>query len=420
MQSRTSAEETLAKCCVDHIEHDENGRLKSTGDSGIMISPFSEFRIDSLEASLGDFIEFQACALVEHSKETFWLSADATPKCGLEALAQRIFRFHTRMASVDPRNSGAEWWVQVKPAEYSSGNRTATAIDVHYDKDEEVAERYFLGVYPQISTVTYVTKTPHPSAQRSALAPTLVLENTMAKAIGSKIPQAFLSRPMRGKHIAFDGRYLHGVPSHPALRAVWDQKDIESSKTAAESPSFVPTSRVTFLVNIWLGHRPAGVNPLSDEIISALQLIAETKWPSSIEKSAESQVCASHISVEDYKEIDIRVVANTESFKIVSAPYGHELERGSIPFKRSQGRFLRLPFVSEDATWGKDDGSRDLVVKMWMPHSLRASTDTVELRYIEIKNRHKSGNNHVKLSQPPMLCLAYDSSSDSGDEFEDI
>ena len=400
VQSRTSAEETLAKCCVDWIEHDDDGRLKSTAESGLIINSFSEFRIDSLKTRLGDIIEAQACTLVEHSKETFWLGADADPKCELEALAQRIFRFHTRTANADHRTSGAEWWVQVKSAEYSKENRTATAIDVHYDKDELIAEKYYIGIYPQISTVTYVTSAPHDTVSRSTLAPTLVLENTMAKPIGSKLTRAFVSRPVRGKHITFDGRYLHGVPSHPALRSIWDQKDGKASESTTESSDSISSRRVTFLVNIWLGHHPAGVNPLSDEIISTLPLNAEIKAQNDIVISAESPARFSYLPIEEYKELHIQAAAAMESFKIVNAPFGSELEPGSIPFKRSQGRYVRLPFVSEDATWGKADDSNDLVVKMWMPHSLRASTDTVELCYIEVKNKQKSGSKHVKLHHP--------------------
>ncbi len=42
----------------------------------------------------------------------------------------------------DDGGSGAEWWVQVKP--YGSTN---APVDLHYDKDEELASSFDLGPY---------------------------------------------------------------------------------------------------------------------------------------------------------------------------------------------------------------------------------------------------------------------------------
>ena len=51
----------------------------------------------------------------------------------------------------------------------------------------------------------------------------------------------YVSHPVEGKHLAFDGRLLHGVPD-PDPTGRCD-----------------PGERLSLLVNIWLGHRPAGV-----------------------------------------------------------------------------------------------------------------------------------------------------------------
>ena len=112
-------------------------------------------------------------ALVAKSKETFWLGADAPSRCGLEELAAAIYSHHvgrgkgTGGTGAGARGGGgqlggAEWWVQVKPISSSSSNSSSSssAIDLHYDKDEELAEAFGLGVFPSISTVTYLTDCP--------------------------------------------------------------------------------------------------------------------------------------------------------------------------------------------------------------------------------------------------------------------
>ena len=122
-----------------------------------------------------------------------------------------------------------------------------------------------------------------------------------------------MSHPVRGKHVSFDGRYLHGAPAQLATLTQQQQQQQQkqqqehtslppppppplqqpSSAAIETSPSYVDkhdisnntsssssssTSddelvndeelRVTFLVNIWLNHHPAGIGPLPEEIRS--------------------------------------------------------------------------------------------------------------------------------------------------------
>jgi len=46
------------------------------------------------------------------------------------------------------KHCGAEWW--------NKQNKEA-AINLHYDKDEELASTFALGQFPTLSTVTYLT-----------------------------------------------------------------------------------------------------------------------------------------------------------------------------------------------------------------------------------------------------------------------
>ena len=61
---------------------------------------------------------------------------------------------------------------------------------------------------------------------------------------------ALVSFPVVGKHIAFNGRLLHGCPSSCAPRP------------AAASGHDGDTKRVSLLVNVWLNHKPIGVEEL--------------------------------------------------------------------------------------------------------------------------------------------------------------
>jgi len=108
----------------------------------------------------------QASGLIQHSKETFWLPAtSSTVKredwCDLEQMAWNIFRQHTTNYDLPIQETGgAEWWVQVKQQKQDGDDSEvilAEAVDLHYDKDETLAEKYGLGSFPTLSTVTYLT-----------------------------------------------------------------------------------------------------------------------------------------------------------------------------------------------------------------------------------------------------------------------
>ena len=76
--------------------------------------------------------------------------------------------------------------------------------------------------------------------------------------------------PSPGKHLAFNGSLLHGAPS---ILAPGGRSSASNSHTSREihfQDKNTCNYRVTFLVNIWLNHSPAGVKPLSEEIVAAL------------------------------------------------------------------------------------------------------------------------------------------------------
>ena len=208
------------------------------------------------------------------SGETFWLAADAQPRCALEHLARRVFDLHVPAAarhpadarpgdprpdpdpdplaaapSYDPARSGAEWWTQVLDPRDDIG--------VHWDKDYAL-EASGVNLHPHVGTVTYVGASVEG-------APTLVARLGGPVAFGESVAAraetdqdgacAYASYPFPGKHIAFDGRWIHGAPANLA-------RGLDEHEDDTRAP------RVTFLVNVWLNHAPGGAAPFPEDAVA--------------------------------------------------------------------------------------------------------------------------------------------------------
>lgn len=275
--------------------------------------------------------EIADCALMPR---TFWVPADDSefkPRCSLEQMARDIFLHHTTVDASSSENkgdrvctqfdlltSGAEWWVQIRPSPERTGRYAlfggtrneskcgndddddksdTDGISFHWDKDEDL--RLLCGgsvyVHPHLSTVTYLT---------SVGAPTLIVEGcrinsltgewldlnepmndiadngtlkqstelkTECTTITSKA-SVFVSSPAKNKHLCFDGRYLHAAPSDLQERGVFAKQcryflvDSDSENKRQQRRH----RRCTFLVNIWLNHKPYNVCPFPDSMIDKL------------------------------------------------------------------------------------------------------------------------------------------------------
>jgi hypothetical protein len=203
----------------------------------------------------------QAKELIQRTKETHWVDKSLIHSgialSELELLAWKIYQCHletysdTLFNATDNDGGGAEWWVQVKPLENPSPS--TCGIDLHYDKDEALAESFGLASFPALSTVTYLIGTS-PNAP-----PTVVLDHTYTQGEEEVMSQLLVSRPRAGKHLVFDGRLLHGAPYHP------DLQPLETTNTHVNDKEECKL-RVTFLVNIWNDRRPANVQILDDQI----------------------------------------------------------------------------------------------------------------------------------------------------------
>jgi len=163
---------------------------------------------------------------------TYWVRADAdrTTLSLPERAALDIFDLHSRGADCDRATSGAEWWT------LDLDGASAGSVAWHFDRDYALEDDVNLG--PHVATVTYLTSAGAPTVVVPLVAPSDALEPI--RGAGGEV---FASLPLRGKHMSFDGRYLHAAPDGIFAN------EIEKR-------------RVTLLVNVWLDWRPRDADAL--------------------------------------------------------------------------------------------------------------------------------------------------------------
>ena len=340
----------------------------------------------SAEMHPSDTLIDQALELIQHSTDTHWIPHDFNCNADkghdkeslseLELLAYSIFQRHIDAYNLRDKlgsNGGAEWWVQVKKTEQGHDNHgpQKEAIDLHYDKDEELAEAFDLASFPTLSTVTYLSANilENDSGDTVCASPTLVFPHTydmpgegpigtnseeteecVTKSMTSS-PQVVMSHARVGKHLVFDGRLLHGAPSNKWLRQNTDTIGRDGELSSAHKGI-----RVTFLVNIWLTRRPSKVIMLPAEIRRQIM------------DRANGDLKDNHF---DLLQMTRRDTTNV----MVHDKKGSTIER------------IHLPFISSGATWiDTEDGNEEdsevesgLVVKMIPPE--QSTGDSVFVTY---------------------------------------
>lgn len=296
---------------------------------------------------------------------TFWVPAtdpsenDPAVRCSFEQLAMDVFHHHVPSnLEYNTETSGAEWWVQIRPSPSVGGRysmlmddndpMTKAGISFHWDKDEDL--RILCGgntyVHPHLSTVTYLTDWGAPTCTMSARIHSLTGEYLVKNAETDTV-DGFVCWPKTGKHLSFDGRYLHAAP-------VDLMRDNEFQDQISFSPD--PDSgknkllerrhrRVTFLVNVWLNYKPFGVErfPMVEKM-SGITLTERARLVLTKENSdgTTEPECVVNLEKED------------ESMKIFVWPLGNEESqeyiKALIPIERvregsSQGSNLRLTWT---------------------------------------------------------------------------
>lgn len=219
---------------------------------------------------------------------TFFIPAVMKPRCALEGLALTIFKEHTRglEGMFRPEQSGAEFWtlcMDAAPPVISDSNdddgdeedEDHAEVGIHFDADYGLeAQVPGMLLHPRLATVTYLSNVGAPTLVLNKLSPSQ--GSDIVKELGGDIDRGWLSGPKFGKHIAFDGRLLHGAPAtffpgsdHVAIK----QGEEPTAKRQRVEPT-PPQQRVTFMVNVWLNHCPMDADLLDDDIVERLK----TPW----------------------------------------------------------------------------------------------------------------------------------------------
>lgn len=261
-------------------------------------------RLSFLDDLLFD-CEITDCALLPR---TFWVNCLDEPRCALEQCALEVFKHHVGdEMNFDPKTSGVEWWVQIRPSPPAGRynllvhnknskdescdatgddlQQEASGICFHWDKDEDL--RLMMGgnmyIHPHISTVTYLTNIG---------APTLALNYRVNPFTGEYMPplkgvnlEAYVSWPKQGKHLSFDGRYLHAAPmdlmpdnlfeSQIKMREDDDHDPTDPDASGKRNRNQRRHRRVTFLVNIWLNYKPFNVEPFPETMMDKMTKMQE-------------------------------------------------------------------------------------------------------------------------------------------------
>lgn len=108
-----------------------------------------------------------------------------------------------------------------------------------------------------------------------------------------------ISFPYPGKHMAFDGRHLHAAPQDisDAGGALHSRvsKEVQHVREAHETSQSLPGERTTFLVNVWLGHKPCHCEPISE---TRAGLLSNLSLPTSFQEPQETEPLILDASVE--------------------------------------------------------------------------------------------------------------------------
>jgi len=174
-------------------------------------------------------------------------------------------------------------------------------VGMHFDADYGLEEQLpNIMLHPRVATVTYLSDVGVPTLVLNRRSPPPA--DVQKLSLNGPIDNGWLACPMTGKHIAFDGRLLHGAPGEffPAgsfdgiqhsrggdgggdgdERSTKRQKldtEITAALTAKKLSESMPSQgtkqRVTFMVNVWINHCPIDAELLDDCLIANMK----TAW----------------------------------------------------------------------------------------------------------------------------------------------
>ena len=95
--------------------------------------------------------------------------------------------------------------------------------------------------------------------------------------VGEEDTNGLVCWPKRGKHLSFDGRFLHAAPSDLMENGMFERQctfDVLKGMSDKEKKVVQRRHRrVTFLVNVWMNYKPFNVNPFPDSMLNSLSKV---------------------------------------------------------------------------------------------------------------------------------------------------
>jgi hypothetical protein len=213
-------------------------------------------------------------------------------------------------------------------------------VGMHFDADYGLEEQApNLLVHPRIATVTYLSDFGAPTVVFNKNSP----PPNDIDSLGGEIHTAWLSQPSIGKHIAFDGRLLHGAPAtfFPAMQGQ-HSSELEEPPTKKIKSEPQNKKRYTILVNIWLNHCPLDAEPLDEDVIHQLKVpfaageSSSFSWNGSFDATSSPQKVALTASWDDPAGEEETVVCGRR----VNIFYGATMDR--MHEVAASGRLLEL------------------------------------------------------------------------------
>ena len=234
--------------------------------------------------------------------KSVWIDADGPARCVIEATALQIADFH--LAGADYQ--GVEIWTQFRKGAQKADDsvesptqQQSQGLEFHFDKDEQLVTRENVWKHPVVATATYLTTGGAPlvvfattsaegggsdndldnnhlekMVQEKEAAPahsavkksktnrddrnniTSINDDVGDESSKTESPDcAWICYPQKGRHVAFAGNFLHGVVDELLFTR--------------------PADRLSLLANVWLDHKPVGIEPLSNEVLKKMHASAE-------------------------------------------------------------------------------------------------------------------------------------------------
>jgi hypothetical protein len=164
--------------------------------------------------------------------------------------------------------------------------------------------------------------------------------------------EGYLSWPKRGKHLSFDGGFLHAAPSDLLPKGSFEKHcQMHADHTDRTDPTvghdeqiriFRRRRRVTFLVNVWLNHKPVNVERFPEGMLDKMSKVSSEDWEL-FQSPKPMPISVIEVAEEPSATLFIWPMGSNGSNESISAPIPVEKVQEMAP----EGQIIRL-------RWSKD------------------------------------------------------------------